>query len=80
MPTTIKRWLARAAFAALVAVAVVLFGPSPGTASYCDAPEQPGLCPPFDETSCRNWCIDHQYWGGGCVPNEQSGCCTCLIR
>ena len=81
MKTSPKRWLARAAFAVLVAVAMVLLGPQPATANICDAPEQPGFCPPFDDDTCNSWCIGHQYpMGGGCVPNEESGCCTCLVR
>ena len=81
MRSTLTPWLARAAFAVLVAVAMVLLGPQPATANICDAPEQPGFCPPFDDDTCNSWCIGHQYpMGGGCVPNEESGCCTCLVR
>jgi len=80
MKTSPKRWLARAAFAVLVAVAMVLLGPQPATANICDAPEQPGFCPPFNNGSCSDWCIEHDYIDGMCVGGEQSGCCTCLIR
>ena len=80
MRSTLTPWLARAAFAVLVAVAMVLLGPQPATANICDAPEQPGFCPPFDNGSCLTWCLEHEYFGGGCVGGEQSGCCTCLIR
>jgi len=77
MQLTPRQWLARAVFAAPVAVAMVLLGPQPATANICDAPEQPGFCPPFDNGTCSDWCETHGYpEGGGCVGI----CCTCLIR
>jgi hypothetical protein len=80
MKSILTRWLARVAFAALVAAAMLVLGPQPAPANICNAPEQPGFCPPFNDDTCYDWCIDHEYLGGGCIPNEQSGCCTCLIR
>jgi hypothetical protein len=79
MNRTMRKWLGRGTFMALMAGAMLMIGPKYAVADTCSAPEQPGLCPPFTETSCYNWCIEHDYQGGGCVPSEQRGCCTCLI-
>jgi hypothetical protein len=76
------KWLARGAFAALVAGVMLAVGPQYAVADYyCDAPEQPGLCPPFNNSTCHTWCVNHDYLDGGmCVGGEQGGCCTCFMR
>jgi hypothetical protein len=71
------KWLARGVFAALVAGAMLVAGPRYLMADFCDAPEQIGTCPPFNQNSCHEECIlpIHGYPGGNCI----GGCCTCII-
>jgi hypothetical protein len=81
MRSRMIKWLARSAVATLVAGVMLAVGPQYAVANYCDAPEQPGLCPPFTHSTCWYWCVENDYEDGGmCVGGEQNGCCTCFMR
>lgn len=80
METTIRRWLARLAFAVLVAMAMLVLGPRHTAARACPDPS-PGTCPPLWDGpahvvgTCSYWCVQMGYSdGGGCI----SGCCVCF--
>jgi len=74
------KWLARGAFATLVAGVMLAVGPQYVVAEWCSAPEQPGFCPPFTNSTCNTWCLEHEYdMGGECVGGQQNGCCTCIL-
>lgn len=77
-----KKWLARGAFAALVAVAMTFAGPREAAAFIpCQpAPEVLGTCPPYVDTQCESECFDlFGIHGSQCIPDETDGCCVCLL-
>jgi hypothetical protein len=74
MRKTLIKWLARGAFAALVAGAMLVAGPQYAVANDCPEPNA-GYCPPLDDQSCNEACLNLQYEGGVCV----GPCCTCWM-
>ncbi len=76
MNGTMKRWLARGTFVALVAVAMVVAGPRRVAAFTCPDPNA-GTCPPLNNGTCADACRSLGYdSGGSCVAT----CCTCFTR
>jgi len=63
---------------ALFVLAGLTFGAiqalSPEPVLDCSGPTQVGSCPPLDDMSCDEECIENDYFGGIC----SHGCCTCL--
>jgi hypothetical protein len=69
---------------AAIAVVVVglTFGASQlrGSAMVCMV-ESPGLCPPFDDFICNEWCANNNHTGGACEPAPGGEiCCNCWTR
>jgi hypothetical protein len=81
MRSRMMKWLARGAFATLVAGVMLAVGPQYAVAVPCDQPEQLGACPPYTNEpgpyNCENACKSGGYpLGGDCV----AGCCTCIYK
>lgn len=77
-----KKWLARGAFAALVAVAMAFAGPREAAAfTECDGGEEMlGSCPPYTHVTCESECfVKFQNHGSRCMGGETDGCCVCLM-
>jgi hypothetical protein len=77
-----KKWLARGAFAALVAVAMAFAGPREAAAFIpCGpGPAFPGTCPPYNNGTCDTECYARfQIHGSECMGGETDGCCACLM-
>ncbi len=77
-----KKWLARAAFVALVATGMFVAGPRNVAALSCPYPSA-GTCPPLTRDqgpeSCYQACRDPGWPDGGlCNPNPGS-CCVCFM-
>ena len=73
-----KKWLARGAFAALVAVAMAFAGPREAAAFFECGPGEEfiGSCPPYDNGSCDADCFElFQNPGSRCMGE----CCVCLL-
>lgn len=77
-----KRWLARSAFVALVAIGTLVAAPRFAAGRSC--PEwSAGTCPPLTEWpdtgpgSCYQACVDLNYSAGFC---RADGCCLCALR
>jgi hypothetical protein len=70
-----KKWLARVAFVALVAIGTLMAGPRIAAARDCPFPTA-GTCPPLaDDGSCDQACQSLGYeFGGQC----HVGCCVCF--
>lgn len=68
------------AFAAFVAGGLAFGGSQAlSTPAYpdCNSGAAIGECPPFDDDSCNDECIDEGFpMGGECGPG---GCCRCFI-
>ena len=77
-----KKWLARGAFAALVAVAMAFASPREAAAFIpCEGgPEVLGTCPPYTHSSCNEEC-ERLFGNEGseCMGGEADGCCVCLL-
>lgn len=43
-----------------------------------DHPTELGTCPPFDNDSCNQACLNEGFSGGQCAPSTGDPCCTCL--
>jgi hypothetical protein len=81
MRSRMMKWLARGAFATLVAGVMLAVGPQYAVAVPCDAPEQLGTCPPYTNqqgpNNCWAACVAAEYEDGGyCI----AGCCTCMYK
>jgi hypothetical protein len=80
MRSRMMKWLARGAFATLVAGVMLAVGPQYAAAVPCDQPEQLGTCPPYTNDpgpwNCEDACQAAQYYGGNCI----AGCCTCMTK
>jgi hypothetical protein len=80
MNRTIRKWLGRGAFMALVAGAMLIVGPRYVAALDCPYPSA-GTCPPLTGTdpswgTCSPACVAMGWTdGGGCIR----GCCVCLM-
>jgi hypothetical protein len=81
-----KKWLARVAFVALVAIGTLIAGPRIAAARDCAYPSA-GTCPPLwgsgapDQQQpadfCPNACAALGWIDGGtCLPNH---CCVCFM-
>jgi len=77
-----RKWLARSAFVALVAIGTLLAGPRIAAARECAYPSA-GTCPPLTPLpdtgagSCYKACQDLGWPDGGlCLPNH---CCVCFM-
>lgn len=64
---------------ALFVIAALAFGAvqvlAVGETNDCPQPS-PGTCPPYNETTCNETCLQLGYEGGMCTAN----CCLCLAR
>lgn len=72
-----KRWLARSAFVALVAVGTLIAGPRIAAARDCSYPTA-GTCPPLESGylgTCWWACKDIGFEGGTCIGS----CCRCML-
>lgn len=71
--------LAHGAFGLGIAVALTFGGAqalSGSVLTQCTEPS-PGTCPPLDDDTCFQECVNMGYRDGGtCFP--ESGCCTCF--
>jgi hypothetical protein len=80
MNRSMMKWLARGAFATMVAGAMLVAGPRDLAAYDCPEPNA-GTCPPLTPypgpNSCDQACKDLGWQDGGtCV----GPCCTCFMR
>ena len=77
-----KAYLNRLATAliALVVAGGLAFGGSQAlsstTVSECDSPGEVAECPPHDDDSCRDLCMQMFQTHGECNPD---GCCMCQL-
>jgi hypothetical protein len=74
-----RKWLARSAFVALVAIGTLIAGPRIAAARDCPYPSA-GTCPPLEggpNESCGLACKSLGWVdGGSCLPNH---CCVCFM-
>jgi hypothetical protein len=77
MRSRTMKWMARGAFATIVAGAMLVAGPRDVAAYDCPEPSA-GTCPPLAnlDGSCNEACQLLEYDGGTCV----GPCCTCFLR
>ena len=69
------KWLARGAFATLVAGVMLAVGPQYAAAIDCPEPNA-GTCPPLTQGQCYSACQGIGWQdGGSCV----GPCCTCFM-
>jgi len=82
MKAEARKWLARAAFVALVAAGTLVAGARLNAAVPCPDPS-PGTCPPLlygqGEGSCYEACRLMGWLDGGQCPPAGSGCCVCFM-
>ena len=50
------------------------------TGSCGGIPEEPGTCPPYNDTTCEQECQNREFFSGACDPDPDDRCCQCLAK